>query len=240
MRTVFLLVIYVVLVLLIIPFFLICFLIQRREPILAYGKWAMGVGRRALGIQIELSGVDDLHPKTPYIFMANHESFLDGPLLFRLIPQPVRVILKKSIFRIPMVGLGMHFVGFIPVDRKGIRGGKIAIDRASRLMKEKGYSFLIFPEGTRSRTGKLQPFRRGGFFLAVESRAAIVPVTIRGTFELMPKGQFFVKKGNVQVSFLEPVEVGTYGRENVSELMDKIHRIFERALGVPDARGETS
>jgi 1-acyl-sn-glycerol-3-phosphate acyltransferase len=154
--------------------------------------------------------------------MPNHISFLDGPLLEMLIPGAARVVLKKSILRIPVVGLGMRFVGFVPVDRKGAQGGKRSIARAVRMIREQGYSFLIFPEGTRSRNGKLQRFRRGGFFLAIETGAAIVPVTISGTFELMPKGQKFARKGRVQVVFHDSIPTASYTIETMAGLMEKV------------------
>ncbi len=214
--------IYVVLVLLAIPLLIFCFLTRWRSPLLTYGKFAMGLGRKILGIRVKIKGLEHIDRKIPYIFMANHLSFLDGPLLFWAIPKPVRVILKKGIFRIPFIGLSMKFVGFVPVDRKGIRKGREAIQRAARLIKEKGYSFLIFPEGTRSRDGRLQEFRRGGFFLALESRVPIVPVTINGTFELMPKGSFFAKAGNVRVDFQRPINVYGFDKSNVSLLIQKV------------------
>lgn len=221
------LLIYVVLVLLAIPLLIFCFLTRWRSPLLTYGKFAMGLGRKILGIRVKIKGLEHIDRKIPYIFMANHLSFLDGPLLFWAIPRPVRVILKKGIFRIPLVGLGMKHVGFVPVDRKGIRKGRQAIQKAARLIKEKGYSFLIFPEGTRSRDGRLQEFRRGGFFLATESRVPIVPVTVDGTFELMPKGSFFARKGTVQVDFHPPVKVKKFDRSSLSDL---IHRVRESIL----------
>lgn len=180
------------------------------------------MGRRILGLKIEVSGLENFDCSQNYIFMANHISFLDGPLLFYLIPQQVRVILKKSIFRIPVVGAGMRFAGFIPVDRKRARGGKKSIDEAARLMKEKGYSFLIFPEGTRSRDGRIQSFKRGGFFLAIEAQAPILPITIKGTFELMPKGSFFVKRGVVRVVFHPPIKTAGMGLEDMPALMQQI------------------
>ena len=148
--------------------------------------------------------------------MPNHLSFLDGPLVMMLIPGAARVILKRSVLRLPIVGLGMRHVGFVPVDRKGAAGGKRSIARAAALMRDRGYSFLIFPEGTRSRDGNLRAFRRGGFFLALESGAPIVPVTIRGTFELMPKGQWFARRGTVRVAFHEPVPVTGYTMETMA------------------------
>ena len=222
MRTVFLVLFYIVLVILITPFIVFCMLTGLRDPVIAVGQWAMRVSRLILGIKVEVSGLDRIPPRTTLIFMPNHISFLDGPMLEMLIPGAARVVLKKSVLRIPVVGLVMRFVGFVPVDRKGAEGGKKSIARAVRMVREKGYSFLIFPEGTRSRDGRLQAFRRGGFFLALESGAPIVPVTIRGTFELMPKGQKYARKGTVQVAFHDPISAAGYTIETMAGLMEKV------------------
>ncbi|MCX6571601.1 MAG: lysophospholipid acyltransferase family protein [Candidatus Aminicenantes bacterium] len=222
MRTVFLVLFYIVLVILITPFIVFCMLTGLRDPVIAVGQWAMHVSRHILGIKVEVSGLDRIAPRTTLIFMPNHISFLDGPMLEMLIPGAARVVLKKSVVRIPVVGLGMRFVGFVPVDRKGAEGGKRSIARAVRMVREKGYSFLIFPEGTRSRDGRLQAFRRGGFFLALASGAPIVPVTIRGTFELMPKGQKYARRGTVSVAFHDPIPTGSYTPETMAGLMDRV------------------
>lgn len=221
-RTIALVLFYVLLVILITPFIVFCMLTGLRDPLIAIGQWAMRVSGRVLGIKVEVSGLDRFDPRTALIFMPNHTSFIDGPLLEMLIPGAARVVLKKSIVGIPIVGLGMRFVGFVPVDRKGAEGGKRSIAKAVRMVKEKGYSFLIFPEGTRSRDGKLQAFRRGGFFLALESGAPIVPVTIRGTFELMPKGQKYARKGTVQVAFHDPIPVTGFTIGTMAGLMEKV------------------
>jgi 1-acyl-sn-glycerol-3-phosphate acyltransferase len=222
MRTVLLVLFYIVLVILITPFIVFCMLTGMRDPLIAVGQWAMRVSGRVLGIKVEVSGLDRFDPRTALIFMPNHISFLDGPLLEMLIPGAARVVLKKSVLRIPIVGLGMRFVGFVPVDRKGIKGGKRSIAKAIQMVREKGYSFLIFPEGTRSRDGKLQRFRRGGFFLALETGAPIVPVTIGGTFELMPKGQKYARKGRVRVAFHDPITTVGYTPETMAGLMEKV------------------
>lgn len=223
-RTIVLLMFYVVLVVLLTPVLLLFWPLGIRDPLLDVAKWAMAVSRRILGLRIEVEGLENVAPSRSYVFMANHLSFLDGPLLFYVIPQRVRVILKKSIFRIPVVGPGMRFVGFVPVDRKRASGGKRSIDEAARMMKEKGYSFLIFPEGTRSRTGQLQSFKRGGFFLAVAAEAPIIPVTIRGTFELMPKGRLFPRRGKIKVIFHNPVETGGKTTADIPALVDRVYR----------------
>ncbi|MEW5901684.1 MAG: lysophospholipid acyltransferase family protein [Acidobacteriota bacterium] len=230
MRTILLALIYAVLVVCLTILLLLFWPFGVREPLLGFGKWAMRLGFAVLGVKIAVTGREQIDKKAAYIFMANHLSFLDGPMLFMLIPQSIRVILKKEVFRLPVVGQGMRFVGFVPVDRKRIRGGKKSIDLAARLMREKRYSYLIFPEGTRSRDGRTQAFKRGGFFLAQESRAAVVPVSIRGTFELMPRGTVFTKRGEVKVAFHSPVSVLGYDQSNMQLLIDKVRGVIESGL----------
>jgi 1-acyl-sn-glycerol-3-phosphate acyltransferase len=196
-------------ILLLLPLLLACFLLRLRQPLFIFAKGALSLIRGLAGLKVEVCGLENVDRRKAYVFMANHLSFIDGPLLFLLIPQPARVILKKQIFRVPVLGQGMRFVGFVPVDRKGVRQGRMAIDRAALLMKTKRYSFLIFPEGTRSRDGNLQPFKRGGFFLAQAAGAPVVPVSIRGTFGLMPRGSLFIKPGRIRVRFHPPLAPGS-------------------------------
>ena len=230
MRTVVLFVVYVVIAILLIPIIVFCFLAKWPQPIIPLGKGAVRLGKWILGMSLEVSGLESVDRKESYVFMCNHLSALDGPLLFMIIPQPIRVILKKESFRIPIIGQAMRLVGFVPVDRKGLRGGKKSIDQAARLIREKGYSFLIFPEGTRSRDGKLQVFKRGGFFLALNSQAAVVPVSIQGTFELMPKASFFIKKGRVKINFHPAVPVQGLNNDALPQVMDKVRGRVQSGL----------
>lgn len=229
-RTAILLIFYLVLVILLTPVLIVFWPLGIRDPLLTVGKWAMGVSRRILGLKVEVCGLEHLEPTRPYVFMANHLSFLDGPALFYVIPRKVRVILKKSVFKIPVVGPGMKFVGFVPVDRKRAAGGKRSIDRAIRMMNERGYSFLIFPEGTRSRDGRLQTFKRGGFFLAIGSGAPIVPVTIKGTYELMPKGKFWPMPGKIQFIFHSPVPAAGLTTDDIPQLMEQVRQRIASSL----------
>lgn len=230
MRTLVYFVLLILLVIFLIPLLLFCILTRFSQPIIFFGKQAIRLGQKILGIELEVRGVEKIGKDTAYIFMANHMSFIDGPLLFMLIPQPVRVLLKKEAFRIPVIGLGMKHIGFVPVNRKGLKGGKQSIEKASQLMKEKSYSFLIFPEGTRSRDGMLQPFKRGGFFLAVNTQAPILPITIKGTFELMPRGSFFVKRGKIKVIFHEPVKAEGFDRGSILEISNKVRSFIQSGL----------
>ena len=230
-RTLFLFLLYVVIVICLTPLLVFCILFGIREPFYDIGKATMRLSRWILGLRLEVTGLEQVDPAKTYVFIGNHVSLIDGPLLFMLIPQHVRVILKKGIFRLPILGFGMKYIGFVPVDRKRAQRGKEAIEGAARQMRDRKYSFLIFPEGTRSRDGNLAAFRRGGFFLAVESGAPIVPVSIRGTFEIMPKGCFFVNKGDIRVSFRPAIPVQNTDAQGLTDLMDKVRTSIQDGLG---------
>ncbi len=229
-RTVVLALVLVVLFILVAPVMLLGILVGVRDPLIGIGLWAVRLGLRILGIRVAVSGLDRIDPRTAYVFMPNHQSFLDGPLVMEVIPGTPRVILKKSILGIPVLGPAMRHVGFVPVDRKGAQGGKRSIALAAKLMRERGYSYLIFPEGTRSLDGGLQPFRRGGFFLALAGGAPIVPVTIRGTFELMPKHQWYARAGRVEVLFHGPVPVEGRTESDLHSLMEEVRRVIMSGL----------
>jgi len=230
MRASFLLLIYTLIIILVGPVLLVCWVLGVRQPLMAIGRWAMRVSRAVVGIKVDVSGLERFDHKASYVFMPNHESFLDGPVMVMVIPQSVRVIVKKSVFATPVLGWAMLHVGCVPVDRRAEGGGIKSIEKAARYIREKGYSFLIFPEGTRSLDGKLQRFRKGGFFLAIMSGTPIVPVTIGGTFELMPKGQFGAKRGTVSAVFHPPVLVDGYSEGNVAELVEKVREAIRSGL----------
>jgi len=230
MRNAALFVVYVFLTLFAVPVLLVCVLRGRGDAFLAYGRWMMRVGRRILGIDIEVAGLERLDRGTPYVFMSNHLSFLDGPLLVTVLDRPVRVIVKRFVFRIPVLGLGMRFAGYVPLDKEGAGAGRKSIDRAARSIRERGYSFLIFPEGTRSWDGKMLPFRRGGFFLAIESGTDILPVTVKGTYELMPRGERLIRKGTVKIVFHEPIAVAGQTQQTMPQLIEKVRSAVSSAL----------
>lgn len=208
-------------VLAIIPLFLVCLVFRWREPLLAYARGFLRVGRWIIGLKVRVTGRENLAGPGPRVFMANHVSFVDGPLLFILVPDRLRVILKKSLFRFPILGPGMKYAGFVPVDR-GAGSGKASIDLAVAGMKGQGLSFLIFPEGTRSGDGRVQAFRRGGFFLALSAGAPIVPVSIRGAFRIMPRGRWIPRRGTVEVVFHPPVETAGLAAAGMDGLIEAV------------------
>jgi 1-acyl-sn-glycerol-3-phosphate acyltransferase len=231
MRNAVCIIVFIVLTIAAVPVLLVCALFGWRDAFLAYGVWMMRAGRWILGIGLEVSGQDRLDPAQPLIFMGNHLSFLDAPLLVTVLGRPVRFIVKRFVFRIPVLGLGMRFAGYVPLDKEGVGEGRKRIARAAELIRTRGYSFLVYPEGTRSWEGTLLPFRRGGFFLALETGVPIVPVSIQGTYELMPRGAKRIRKGRVRIVFHEPVPVAGYAVETMPALMERVRSAI--ASGLP-------
>lgn len=231
MRNILCTLVFIVLTLGAIPVLAVCAVFGLRDAFLGYGAWMMRVGRRILGIEVEAKGLERVDPAARVIFMCNHLSFLDAPLLATVLRRPVRFIVKRFVFRIPVLGLGMKFAGYVPLDKEGVGEGRKRIARAAELIRTKGYSFLVYPEGTRSREGTLLPFRRGGFFLALETGVPIVPVSIRGTYELMPRGSKRIRKGTVRIVVHAPVPVAGYSVETMPALMERVRAAI--ASGLP-------
>jgi 1-acyl-sn-glycerol-3-phosphate acyltransferase len=175
-------------------------------------------GLRVVGIRVEAELAASLDPATKYLFFSNHLSNLDPPALIPLLPGRTSIFIKRSLLRIPVLGYGMKLAGFIPVSREGtVEGAKQSVDRAAVEMA-RGVHITSFVEGTRSRDGRLLPFKKGPFYLAMETCAPVVPVTIRGTGELMPKGSLRIRPGAVRVVFHPPLDPAQYGtREDLME-----------------------
>lgn len=230
MRTILFVIVFGSIVLVSVPFWLIFSLLRLITPLYVLGKGLAGLAFFMLGVKIEVRGRENVDKEKNYIFMPNHLSFLDGPIIVMLIPQYVRVIVKKEVFKIPVLNYAMNKAEFISVDREGKEGGKKSIEDATEIIRKKRYSFLVFPEGTRSRNGNLQAFRRGGFFLAIDSQTPILPMVIKGSYDLMPSGSFFVKRGKVKVIFLPPISTEGYKRQNMLELMEKVERSISQKL----------
>jgi 1-acyl-sn-glycerol-3-phosphate acyltransferase len=171
-----------------------------------WARWIVGVGLKLGRIHVEVSGRDHIPVARACIFMSNHVSNLDPPVLFSLLPFRTAFFLKRSLLKIPLLGYGMRLADFIPVDRDGrVDSARESVSFAKRVL-ESGVNVFTFPEGTRSRTGKLLDFKKGPFFLARESGAPVIPVSISGTESMMLKGSLLINPGTARVAFHEGID----------------------------------
>ncbi len=203
-----------------------------RDITLLYG-WAMGiirVGLRLAGIRVEAHWESPLDPAQHYIFFSNHVSNLDPPVLFPLLPGRAAAFLKRSLMSIPVLGYGMRLGDFIPVDRDGrIESAVESVQTAARVLAS-GVHVLSFVEGTRSRDGRLQPFKKGPFYLAVDTGAPVVPVSISGTESMMRKGSLRIFPSTAHVVFHAPLLPASYATRE--DLMDAARAAI--ASGLPE------
>ncbi len=169
-------------------------------------------GVRFAGVKVEVIGRERLDPKQTYIFMCNHVSNIDPPIVVPLIPRRTSVLVKRELFRIPLLGYVMRIASLVPVNRSN-REAAIASMRAAADVVRGGLNMTVFPEGTRSRDGRLLPFKKGPFHLAMDTGAAIVPMTISGTHEIWPKGRFAVHAGKVKLIFHAPIDPGEFASQ---------------------------
>jgi 1-acyl-sn-glycerol-3-phosphate acyltransferase len=181
------------------------------------------------GVKVVVDNRAALDPAQPYVFMANHASSLDIWAAFVAVPRRLRMIAKKQLARIPLFGWVMWAGRFIFIDRKNAIAARRSIVEAEARIRN-GDSVLIFPEGTRTRDGKLGPFKKGGFHLAVRAGVPIVPVALRGTRELMPRGSYLLRAGTVTAILGEPIPTQGLSEDERANLHERVHGIIESML----------
>jgi 1-acyl-sn-glycerol-3-phosphate acyltransferase len=173
------------------------------DPLYRTGIYCAALVMRLGGVRVHVHGREKIPAGQAVVFMPNHQSNADGPAVFPCLP-PVLVLVKQEVFRIPVLGRAMRLRGFIPVDRARRERAIEAVEEASRSLRA-GNSFVIFPEGTRSADGRLQPLKKGGFIMALKAGAPIVPVSISGGRQIMRKGDWAVHAGTMRVTIHDPI-----------------------------------
>ena len=174
-------------------------------PLYRVGMKLANTSARLVGIKVEVRGLENLQPSRNYIYMSNHVSNLDPPVFVPNIPGRCSVLIKKEVLRIPIFGKILQMAEMVPVDRSNREAAIESVHAAERVLR-RGVNMVIFPEGTRSTDGRLLPFKKGPFHMAIESGVAIIPVTLLGTFECWPKGTWKVRAGTTTVIFHPPIE----------------------------------
>jgi 1-acyl-sn-glycerol-3-phosphate acyltransferase len=191
-------------------------------------KGIVRIGVRAAGITVEVTGLENVPAGVSCIFLSNHVSNLDPPVLLPEIPGMSSVLLKKELMRIPLLGTAMRMGKFVPVERGNNREAAKASVLAAADALRSGLHILIFAEGTRSKDGRLASFKRGPFYLAKETGAPIVPVAVSGTQTMMRKGSAAITPGVAKIAMLPAIDPAAYGTRE--ELMAAVRAAIAAAL----------
>lgn len=188
------------------------------------------------GVKVRVYGKKRMDAKTSYIIMSNHTSHFDIPVLLGKLDMQFRWVAKKELFAIPVFGPAMEKVGYIKIDRSNRSAAIKSLKRAKEMLAT-GFSVHIFPEGTRSPDGEMRDFKKGGFMLALETGAPILPVIITGTHGVLPKYRIGIDPKPVFVEILSPIETKDYSSRNKEELMRTVHGCMKQ--GIADLRRKT-
>src|ERR1019366_57283 len=188
---------------------------------------ALWTGVRIVGVKVRTLGLDKIDPARTYIFMSNHISNLDPPITLPLIPRRSSVMVKKGLFKVPILRQIMLIGSLVPVDRGNRDAGITAVRDAVKAI-EQGLNMTIHVEGHRSFDGRLLPFKKGPFYLARECNVPVVPITISGTEAVMPKARFAIKPGTATVIFHTPIEPQDFGSRDC--LMAKVRAAINSGL----------
>jgi 1-acyl-sn-glycerol-3-phosphate acyltransferase len=184
------------------------------------------------GVKVNIKGTENISSDCAYVVMANHQSHFDVISLFSRMPLQIYFLAKKELMRIPVFGWAMYLMGHVTIDRADREEAFKSIDRAAEKVKS-GTNVMVFPEGTRSETGELLPFKKGGFVLAVKGGIPILPVGIYGSNKILPKGSLKISSGVINIVVGKPIDTKLYSIENKEELMtrvrDEINRLREEA-----------
>jgi 1-acyl-sn-glycerol-3-phosphate acyltransferase len=186
-----------------------------------------------VGVHVDVKGLERI-PAGTCIFAANHTSSADAPAVVSAIPRRIAILLKRPLFHWPIVGQAFHLARFIPVDRFNRESAIESVDQATEAIR-RGQSFLIYPEGTRSPDGRLQPFKKGTAVMAIKSGVPVVPVACSNAHRIMEKRKLYIHPGRILVEFLEPIDPGNYSLDQREALIQEVHDRIAAGLP-PDQR----
>jgi 1-acyl-sn-glycerol-3-phosphate acyltransferase len=190
-------------------------------------KWACRSILFCCGIHVTLKGTENFDPGKQYILMMNHVNLFDAFAAYARLPGKARAVEEESHFKWPLYGLLMRRIGMIPISRKSGMKAMNALKKAAELIQKRSeFSFFVLPEGTRTRTGKLGTFKKGGFLLAMESGLDILPMIQIGSFKIKQKLSRTIRPGKVEMVIEKPISTAGYTKNNIDDLIQKTRNVF--------------
>jgi 1-acyl-sn-glycerol-3-phosphate acyltransferase len=183
------------------------------------------------GVKVHARGREKILPGLTYVFLSNHQGNFDAPVLVHLIPRNWSALIKKEMMRLPVFSLVLKQAQFVPIDRKNPKEARAGIDLGARLLTM-GKSFLAFPEGTRSRDGRLAQFKKGVFIMAIKAQAPIIPITILNSAQIQPPGKYGIQPGIIEVIFHDPIETRGMTTEDRDRLVDLVRQAISSELRI--------
>ena len=219
------------------PVLLVSWLAGRREWVYPIALWGGRQWLRLSGMRVRVLGLEQLDPRETYIFTANHRSYLDTATLFCHLQRRIGLFAKKELLKVPILGFGMGFVNILAIDRSNLERALATVQAATQRIRS-GVSFGVFAEGTRARPGQLLPFKKGAFYMAVETGVSVVPVAIKNTDVLMGKGTGVARPGTIEMVILPPIETtGLSTDEDVKRLAAEVRARVAEELQRAAVRG---
>jgi 1-acyl-sn-glycerol-3-phosphate acyltransferase len=193
------------------------------------GRLGCRMGIKLAGIKLNIKGRSHVDPLKAYLFLANHQGNCDPPALLLAIPQNVKFMVKKELNKVPVLNIAMRLGGFVFIDRKDRPSALQGMNQAVAQM-QRGDSFLVFPEGTRTRSGKMGPFKKGPFLMALQAGVSILPITISGSYQVMPPTEFRLTPGTITVTFHPKIETRGLSPSSREALMQEVRRTIRSEL----------
>lgn len=212
------------------PLLVYTFVTRNPGPLYWAGVKGVAFLVRLFGVKVRVAGRERI-PEGVCLFVANHTSSADAPAVVGAIPRRIAILLKESLFRFPIIGQAFRMAHFIPVNRRDRESAIASVEQATEAMKA-GQSFLVYPEGTRSPDGRLQPFKKGAAVMAIKAGVPVVPVACSGAHRIMEKRSMVMHPGEILVEFLEPIDARLYTMDRRDELNSLMH--WTTANGLPD------
>jgi len=217
---------FLLILLIFIPVLIVSGLFKHKKFLFSQSRLVIKTTLTLLGVQAKVRGLAAVDFSVPQVVICNHLSNLDGPLLVSVLPVNPRVLIKAEARKMPLVGWVMKLADFVFVDRSSPQRRQQALAEAIEKVKKKRYSFLVFPEGTRSKDGRMRDFKKGSFLIALRAGVPVLPVKISGTHQLMPPGRKTVGPGMVEIEFFPCQEMKNTAENELAEFMKSLQQKF--------------